>query len=311
MKKRQVLAAALLIAAAASFPAMAEEDREPVGDIALTFSSDIEAGVEGGNVDVSVDSGNCHVDSVDIMNMPQVWAGGDEPKVRVWLNADDDCYFDKSGKSVFTLSGNCEVKYQSASRKNDKETLVLTVTLEELEQGDLDVSNLRWNENYAIANWDENPEAVSYRVRLYRNDVSISSVRTTNLTSYDFSSMITRPGDYSFRVRAFDRGSNAGEWEESSYLQVTQENLARFTGTWRSDAKGWWYENPDHSYTVNGWQMIQDQWYYFGPDGYMQTGWIEDQGKFYYCDPQTGALLTNTVTPDGYQVGEDGARLQQ
>lgn len=308
MKIKSVCVTALGLALLAGFPAYGEEDRTPVGEITLSVSSDIEAGMEGGEVYVEVEEGSCHVDSVEIVNMPGVWAGGDEPKVKIWLNADDDCYFDKSGKSIFTFTGD-EVKYNSASRKNDKETLVLTITLEELEDGDLDVNGLVWNEEYAIASWDENPEAKNYRVRLYRDDTGVGSVRVTTQTSYDFSSMITRPGRYSFRVRAFDRRDNAGDWEESSILEVSAQDVASYVGAWRRDDRGWWYENPDHSYTVNGWQMIQEQWYYFGPEGYMETGWIQDQGKYYYCDPLSGAMWKNCTTPDGYTLGEDGARL--
>ena len=44
------------------------------------------------------------------------------------------------------------------------------------------------------------------------------------------------------------------------------------------------------------------------PDGYMRTGWIDWNGKQYFCDP-SGAMLENTVTPDGFQVGADGARI--
>lgn len=40
----------------------------------------------------------------------------------------------------------------------------------------------------------------------------------------------------------------------------------------------------------------------------MKTGWIHWNEKDYFCD-ETGAMLVNTVTPDGASVGEDGARL--
>ena len=43
-------------------------------------------------------------------------------------------------------------------------------------------------------------------------------------------------------------------------------------------------------------------------NGYMKTGWIHWNEKDYFCD-ETGAMLVNTVTPDGASVGEDGARL--
>ena len=64
---------------------------------------------------------------------------------------------------------------------------------------------------------------------------------------------------------------------------------AVFAGTWRLDNNGWWYQNDDGSWTSNGWQEIGGKYYYFNGSGYM---------------------LANTTTPDGYQVGADGAWIQ-
>lgn len=59
---------------------------------------------------------------------------------------------------------------------------------------------------------------------------------------------------------------------------------------WKQESDGrWWYQNDDGSYPVNQWQEINGKQYYFGADGYM---------------------LANTTTPDGYQVGDDGAWIQ-
>lgn len=62
--------------------------------------------------------------------------------------------------------------------------------------------------------------------------------------------------------------------------------LPAWAGEWRSDAKGWWYAEDNGSYPVSQWREINGKYYYFGADGYM---------------------LASTVTPDGYQVGADGA----
>lgn len=62
-----------------------------------------------------------------------------------------------------------------------------------------------------------------------------------------------------------------------------------FAGQWKLDNNGWWYQNDDGSWTSNGWQLINGQYYYFNGSGYM---------------------LANTTTPDGYYVGADGAWVQ-
>lgn len=72
---------------------------------------------------------------------------------------------------------------------------------------------------------------------------------------------------------------------------------------WQQDSGRWWYENSDGSYPADQWQYIDDYWYYFYGDGYMAHDcWI---GNYYVGS--SGAMLTDTVTPDGYQVGADGA----
>lgn len=59
-----------------------------------------------------------------------------------------------------------------------------------------------------------------------------------------------------------------------------------FAGEWKQDTKGWWYQEDDGSYPTSAWKEINGRQYYFGADGY---------------------LLTNTTTPDGYTVNDDGA----
>ena len=223
------------------------------------------------------------------------------------LSAEDGYYFDQSGKGAFDLDG---AKYSGSSRDSDKEIMKLTLTLDKLEDGDLNVDGLRWDEENAIAHWDDSPEAGEYKVRLYRGDSSVGSVITTKATSWEFADKLDRPGTYTFKVRIIDRGNNGGDWEESAQLYVTKEDVERFVGGWRQDERGWWFCNADQTYPVNCWKNLGQFWYFFGEDGYMKTGWVQWEGKSYYCDIVSGAMLTNTVTPDGFHVGADGARVE-
>ena len=66
---------------------------------------------------------------------------------------------------------------------------------------------------------------------------------------------------------------------------------------WVTDADGnIYYLNPVSDGTrgmmLIGWQQIDGKWYYFSKD--------EGSGTM-------GALLRNTITPDGYHVDETGA----
>jgi len=73
---------------------------------------------------------------------------------------------------------------------------------------------------------------------------------------------------------------------------VNQKNQGASAGGWVSDASGWWYDNGDGTWPADTWKWIDGdhdgvaECYYFGSDGY---------------------VLTNQMTPDGYQVNEDGA----
>ena len=74
------------------------------------------------------------------------------------------------------------------------------------------------------------------------------------------------------------------------------------TGSWQSNSTGWWYQNADGSYPANEWKQINGSWYYFNESGYMVASmWI---GNYYLGG--NGAMLTNTTTPDGYVVDENG-----
>lgn len=61
------------------------------------------------------------------------------------------------------------------------------------------------------------------------------------------------------------------------------------TGQWVQNAIGWWYDNGDGTYPSNTWKEINGKQYYFDGNGYM---------------------LHDTITPDGFQVGSDGAWVQ-
>ncbi len=70
-------------------------------------------------------------------------------------------------------------------------------------------------------------------------------------------------------------------------LALSVFSFSSFAAEWKQEADGrWWYAYDDGSYPQNGWAKIDGKDYYFDAEGYM---------------------LSNTVTPDGYTVGADGA----
>lgn len=63
-------------------------------------------------------------------------------------------------------------------------------------------------------------------------------------------------------------------------------SINAMASSWQQNTTGWWYQEDNGSYPVNTWKWIDGKCYYFDGNGYM---------------------LSNTTTPDGYQVDASGA----
>lgn len=107
-------------------------------------------------------------------------------------------------------------------------------------------------------------------------------------------------------------GTHPYAYDTASYPAIGSKSGTSTSGTqtvsegWVQDSTGWRYQNTDGSYLTNIWKEIGGAWYYFEGNGYMAANkWI---GNYYVGS--NGAMLTNTTTPDGYQVGADGAWIQ-
>ena len=115
------------------------------------------------------------------------------------------------------------------------------------------------------------------------------------------------------------------------------------SAAWYQNAWGWRWTDSNGRFVTMCWQKIKNVWYAFGPDGYMLVGFYEIDGTPYYFDASgamatgwkliggfwyyfrsngamarncwvgnyylgsDGIMLTNTITPDGYRVGPNGA----
>lgn len=76
-------------------------------------------------------------------------------------------------------------------------------------------------------------------------------------------------------------------------------SVTAFAGTWKTganeNANRWWYDNGNGTYAKDGWNWIDGN-----SDGIAEC---------YYFDAD-GWMLVNTTTPDGYQVNENGAWIE-
>lgn len=63
--------------------------------------------------------------------------------------------------------------------------------------------------------------------------------------------------------------------------------------------------------SLAGWEHDGTGTRYNNDDGTYKTGWYQDvDGKWYYLDDNTGYILKNTYTPDGYAVDDTGAYVR-
>ncbi len=73
---------------------------------------------------------------------------------------------------------------------------------------------------------------------------------------------------------------------------------------------GAWYNFDSNGAMRTGWFKRASNWFYLNQNGTLAYGWMQIDDKWYYFSLTDGTMLANTVTPDGCQVGADGAWIQ-
>ena len=71
-------------------------------------------------------------------------------------------------------------------------------------------------------------------------------------------------------------------------------------------------KTPDADQRYVGWLQEPGGWRYYNGDGSCQTGeWFEDEDhRWYYFDDE-GYMMADTLTPDGFRLGPDGAMITE
>lgn len=120
-----------------------------------------------------------------------------------------------------------------------------------------------------------------------------------------------------------------GTWsiDENGKWRFGNQSIRAFSNTWGyvynpyagegQNKTDWFYFDKD-GFMLTGLQAIDGKTYYFneqkdGRLGALLTGWQLINGKWYYFfdrrNSEYGAMAVDTVTPDGFKVGKDGARI--
>lgn len=308
MRKRW-MSILLLAAMTAGMVMTAEAADTKIDDVVLNIQCDPEpkAGDEPGSVSVTTSSKEFTVDSAEYTNDVDTWVLGDEPVIVVELYAEDGYRFYYTSKSHFSFSG-MDAELKKAKIYDGGDSMEVEISLDQLKGKLESIEGVEWSGNRA--RWDSMDGVAKYEVRLYRNGSTVTTVETTN-RSYDFSSYMTKRGDYTFRVRGIaDYNGKAGEWSEHSeenYVSDSEADRNNDSGRWMQNATGWWFQYDNGGYPSNGWHEIKNVYYYFNQSGYMVTGWLNTGGNWYYLNGD-GAMLRDWQLINGrwYYLGSDG-----
>lgn len=169
-----------------------------------------------------------------------------------------------------------------------------------------------------LVTWKKVGDYLTYELRLYKGSSLIGDIIKTNNDSYDFKEDLQNIGEYFVKIRTINKNNPdiASSWLESNRIFINQEKAIANrewydkinTGVWGQTSDGkYYYMLANNNLARNEWRKIKGEWYYFDDSAYMVTGWVETDGKWYYLDLESGKMLKNTTTPDGYFVAIDGS----
>lgn len=127
---------------------------------------------------------------------------------------------------------------------------------------------------------------------------SQAGVKTTNATTYIYNISVKekeQKEDYdthSDTELPEDIDPPEGYEEKKNNTPTAPDKPKESKGTWRSDARGWWFELNDGTYPAWDWLYIDGYWYFFDRNGYMDSNayrfgcWIRPDGTwdYDYCD---------------------------
>ena len=313
-----------------------------ISKVSITVTSNFKIGEVclAEDVEVSTNSKYFSVGEVTLVTEEERWGIRDVPVIEVSLEAEEGSYFSIAEVTDIQLKG---AEYIAGTRE-DADTLILRLRLPSLRNQVGEIAEVQWA-SVNMGGWTEAYNTGYYEVRLFRDEKGVGSIQETTSASFDFSPWMTRSGMYTYEVRAVNvqNKSVKTDWKKSATSVFVDETMAKQfkaqygmaiptdmtdpgqaiewqkqqqqkqqQAGWFQDSTGWWYRNPDHSYTTNNWQLIDGKWYYFNSSGYRVTGWVDWEGKSYYCDSVSGEKLTNMIVPDGSgrRVDSTGAMIE-
>ncbi|MGL6219249.1 MAG: serine hydrolase [Lacrimispora sphenoides] len=139
----------------------------------------------------------------------------------------------------------------------------------------------------------------------------------TGFTSLAGNTLVTCVEKNGVRLIAVIMKSKSTHYEDTKSLLDYGFALKAAGGTAKASSQGWvqegtkwYYGKQDGNKACNEWQNINGVYYWFDADSFMAASrWVESNGKWYYLGAN-GAMLKDTITPDGYRLDSSGAWIR-
>lgn len=296
--------------------------KKKIKKVSLSIKADIQVDtkVGVGEMDIQVGNGHYSYEEHEFENATPTWTRDDVPKLKIKLVAEDDYRFDLKRSDVkITGSG---LTLVNASTADNDEVLYVTVTFPSLADKMSPIDRIELGEDGKVE-WDVSEGAGSYEIKVMRGaNNATGDTYSTSSNNYDIRNYLVKEGNYKVLVRGISANNPdfAGEWFSSNIIKISKDKAetvrkeieaAQSRGTWTKDEKGYKFTDINAETASSSWKKINGEWYFFNEDAYMVTGWNYINDVWYYMDIESGAMLKNTTTPDGYKVGIDGAYIAQ
>lgn len=93
------------------------------------------------------------------------------------------------------------------------------------------------------------------------------------------------------------------------WYYVKEDGKRADSGILKIESKSYWFDAD--TYMATGWRRdASGDWFYFREDGSMETSsWIQDKKLWYYVS-DSGKMLVDATTPDGYKVNAQGVWVE-
>ena len=215
----------------------------------LVFDSNLGIGVEGSSLSVTAEGANTdryYISDTDVVNEDSDdFSDSNPPEIEVTLVVadEDQWYFASSSSDAFRLNLAAssknrydKVQFISAKRSEKNAMLTLRVKLIYDKKSKLDnrsaislaqnaassSAGFGWDSAHpGTASWNTEESARYYQIQLVRNGIDTGIMRSVYKNHYDFSSQMTEPGEYQFRVRTVRQSShNKSEWVTSEVWKI-------------------------------------------------------------------------------------------